>query len=103
MVSQSLTQYLQSGGKLAPIADEFEALTGKRPSPATIWRITTKGNGRAGVLPSLVVLGQRMTVRQALVDWLQRGSEPAHAADADDSGERDEATDRRLRAAGLLE
>ena len=86
---------------LRPVAQLMADLTGRRPSPATVWRWCSRGTGRAGVLPSLVIYGTRHTTREALLEWLRRESAPA---DADDStAERDASVDRKLRAAGLLE
>lgn len=86
---------------LRPVSQLMHDLTGRRPSPATLWRWCSRGTSRAGVLPSLTVFGTRHTTREALVEWLRRGSEVAPVA-APESDARDQATDRRLRSAGLL-
>lgn len=84
---------------LRSVAALMADLTGRRPSPPTVWRWCVRGTRRAGKLPALRVYGSWSTTRKALVEWLQRESErPA----ADAAAKRDPATERRLRAAGLL-
>ena len=81
---------------LRPVAQLMGDLTGRRPSPATIWRWCRRGTSRAGRLPGLTVYGQWHTTREALVDWLRRGSELPTPPTDDAGGERPEATRRRL-------
>lgn len=87
---------------LRPVADLLEGITGRRPHPAMIWRARNKGT-RAGRLPAIKIYGAWHTTRPALMEWLRRGSEVAPLDGGDDHEPHcDEATDRRLQAAGLL-
>ena len=83
-----------------PVAELMKQLTGRRPSPPTVWRWCERGTKRQGVLPSVSIFGSRHTTREALQEWLSRGSGPTPPSP--EPAERSEATSRRLKAAGLL-
>ena len=90
-----------SADDLRPVAVLCQRLTGRRPSPATIWRWCSRGTRRAGRLPAVRVFGTWHSTSEALMAWLQNDSQQPSPA-ADDPAERSEATTRRLRAAGLI-
>ncbi|MEX0784683.1 MAG: DUF1580 domain-containing protein [Dehalococcoidia bacterium] len=87
--------------EIRPVAQLAADLTGRRPSPATIWRWCRRGTRRAGRLPAVVAFGTWHTTAEAYRAWIQRGSEPTPPQD-DAAAERSPATERRLRKAGLL-
>lgn len=75
----------------------------RRPSPASIWRWCRRGTSRAGKLPALTIYGQWHSTREALLDWLRRGSERPDPPADDVPAERSEATTRLLMKHGLLD
>jgi hypothetical protein len=88
--------------ELRPVVELFNALTGKRPSPATVWRICTRGNKRAGKLPALKVLGAWHSTRPTLLQWLQAGADRSVRGVEGRSTKRVASTEKRLREAGLI-
>lgn len=81
-------------GTLEPVSLLARRLSGRRPSPATVWRWVVKGTAQ-GILPSLKLYGAPHTTEAAFRAWLRGEFAPATAADVD-------ASDESLRAAGLL-
>jgi len=99
--SQPAPLDLSEHDDLRPVSLLARELTGRRPSPATIWRWCVKGTARAGRLPALTVFGSWHSTREALVEWLRRGSERS-AVPNDPPADRPASTERRLKEAGLL-
>jgi hypothetical protein len=87
---------------LRPVAELVKQLTGRRPSPASVWRWTQKGTRRAGKLPAIRVFGQQHTTREALLQWLQTDNVQSASTADDCSSERSPETESRLKDAGLL-
>lgn len=89
---------------LRPVAVLVADLTGRRPSPPTVWRWCVRGTRRAGKLPALRVFGSWNTTRQALLTWLQAESSRKSEESLGDreEGERTGETRQRLQEAGLL-
>jgi hypothetical protein len=85
---------LLESGQLQPVRSLALRLSGRRPSPATVWRWTTKGT-RNGILPTVRLYGAPHTTETAFRAWLRGEFAPINPADID-------ASDEALRAAGLL-
>ncbi len=89
---------------LRPVAEIAQERTGKRPPPGTVWRWRLRGCHGAK-LEAVFVHGRWCTTAEAFADFIRRQTAAAinarEASDVD-SGERDEATDRRLKKAGLI-
>lgn len=88
---------------LRPVAVIAKERTGKRPPPGTVWRWRLKGC-RGEKLECYLVNGTWCTTKAAFADFIRRQTDAANAACTAEgvSSERDEATTRRLKAAGLL-
>ena len=88
---------------LRPVSAIAKERTGKRPSPGTVWRWRLKGCHGAK-LEAVLVHGCWCTTKAAFADFIRRQSDAANAACTAEgvSTERDDATERRLKAAGLL-
>ncbi|MEX1229496.1 MAG: DUF1580 domain-containing protein [Planctomycetaceae bacterium] len=88
---------------LRPVAEIAKERTGKRPPPGTVWRWRLKGCHGAK-LEAVLVNGCWCTTKAAFADFIRRQTDAANAACTAEgvSHERDEATERRLKAAGLL-
>jgi hypothetical protein len=90
--------------EIRPVSELCRRLTGRRPAPATVWRWVREG--RHGVrLDAVHIQGHWQTSAAVFADFLRATSAAARreappAADA--AVERDEATARRLKRAGLL-
>lgn len=83
-----------------PVANLTERRLGRRASPPTLWRWRTKGV-RGVRLPMVLVFGQWCTTDAVLTEFLRATSEAGMSA-PEPPTERSAATERRLRAAGLL-
>lgn len=84
-------------GTLSHVATVAKNRTGKRPSPATIFRWTKKGlRGGKIKLKAIFHSGYWQTTPEAFDEFLQRQTDYALAEKTDD------ATDAELEAAGLL-
>ena len=81
-------------GQLEPVSLLARRISGRRPSPATVWRWIAKGTAQ-GVLPSVKLYGLPHTTEAAFRAWLRGEFAPAAGPDVD-------AGDDALRAAGLL-
>lgn len=81
-------------GTLEPVSLLARRLSGRRPSPATVWRWVTRGTA-AGVLPTVRMYGAPHTTEAAMRAWLRGEFAPAAAPAVC-------ADDDTLRAAGLL-
>lgn len=95
---------LADADDLVTVASEAKRRTGKRPSPATVWRWTHKGC-RGVLLKAVHCFGAWHTTREAFSEFIRDQSAAAMAASvfSDDApAERDEATAKKLRAAGVL-
>ncbi|MEX1230833.1 MAG: DUF1580 domain-containing protein [Planctomycetaceae bacterium] len=88
---------------LRPVTVIAKERTGRRPSPGTVWRWRLKGC-RGAKLESVLVNGCWCTTVAAFARFVRDQTDAANAActAADISTERDEATTRRLKAAGLI-
>ena len=83
---------------LRPVATVARDRTGKRPSPASIWRWIHKGN-RGGKLEAVFLTGVWHTTAAAFADFIRRQTAAAlGASDRPSQG----VTDDELRANGLL-
>lgn len=87
---------------LRPVVSLVEELTGRRPSPSSVWRWCAKGTKRAGKLPALRVLNTWHTTSEALLGWLATESTAPGQTDGHQSSSRSVETEERLRTAGLL-
>ena len=86
--------------ELTPVATEAKRRTGKRPSPATVWRWCRRGC-RGVRLEALNVFGQWHTTKEAFAAFIK--GQTAAALESDDSpAERSPATAEALRKAGVL-
>ena len=90
--------------ELKPISEICFRLTGRRPSPQTKWR--WRRDGCYGVkLEAVRFAGAWCTTTKAFAAFISGQTQAANKACTAESGstERDAATERRLRAAGLLD
>ena len=87
---------------LKPVVELLKDLTGRRPSPATIWRWCSKGTKRGGRLPAFKVLGTWHSTRAALLQWLAAESDRTDSHAVDRPSGRDPSTKKRLTKAGLI-
>lgn len=87
--------------ELTPVATEARRRTGKRPSPATIWRWCRRGC-RGVRLEAVQVLGSWHTTREAFDAFVRGQTAEALATSDDATEERSEETAAKLRAAGVL-
>ena len=85
---------------LVPVVKLVEQRLKRRISPATLWRWRCKGT-RGVKLPMVLVFGQWHSTDEALTEFLRASSEAGMPL-AGPSAERDPATTRRLKKAGLL-
>lgn len=96
---------LESDEQLLTLAEACRLLP-RQPSPATLWRWRTKGiltNGQRIKLDCVRVGGTWCTTRKAMAEFLRRQTEAALSVGNDESTpERSPATERKLKAAGLL-
>lgn len=81
-------------GTLEPVSLLARRLSGRRPSPATVWRWVAKGTAQ-GVLPSVKLYGAPHCTEAAFRAWLRGEFAPAAAPEI-------AADDQTLVAAGLL-
>lgn len=91
-------------GELEPVNTICQRRLGKRVSPATIWRWTRKGV-RGGIkLQASYACGCWCTTEAAFAWFIeaQTAERTGSYTGGDDPDERDPATERRLRAAGLV-
>ena len=88
---------------LRPVSVIAKERTGRRPSPGTVWRWRLKGCHGAK-LEAVLVNGCWCTTKAAFANFIRRQTDAANAACTAEgvSTERDEMTERRLKAAGLL-
>ncbi len=86
--------------EVRPVAEVCQRLTGKRPSPATIWRWIRRGC-RGQQLDAVQVQGQWQTTTAEFARFVRAKSQPL--APTQKPSERDAATEKRLNAAGLLD
>jgi len=86
--------------ELIPVSKLVQTRLGRRIAPATLWRWRTKGT-RGVRLPMVLVLGSWCSTPKALTEFLRESSEAGMPQPAPPV-ERDEATNRRLQAAGLV-
>jgi hypothetical protein len=91
-----MTQIDLTTDQLRPVAQVAADCTGRRPSPASVWRWTRKGT-RGGRLEAYYVHGVWCTTPEAFADFIRRQTDAALATPA-----ADEPDDEQLRAAGLL-
>jgi hypothetical protein len=92
-------EQLLSTGKLEPIANIAERVTGERPSRQTEWRWIHKGCCGGIKLPCRHILNKWRTTEAAFRAWLAARSQAMLAAS---SANAPAASDDDLRAAGLL-
>lgn len=87
-----------SVGTLQPVTKILSDITGRRPSPASVWRWHAKGTARNGKLPTVMLYGAVCSTEAAVRAWLagQFAPTPLPAI------ELPTADDAALRAAGLL-
>ena len=84
-------------GTLSHVAHVAKSKTGKKPSPATVWRWCKKGmRGGKIKLKAIYHSGYWQTTPEAFDEFLQRQTDYALAKPKDD------ATDAELEAVGLL-
>ena len=89
-------------GQLSPVSKVVETRTGKRPTPAAIWRWCRKGlRGGTIKLEAIHNSGTWMTTPAAYDDFLRRQTEAA-LAESGDAPEIPDVSDDDLRAEGLL-
>ena len=97
--------------ELRPISEICYRLTGKRPAPQTIWRWRHEGC-RGVKLEAVKFSGAWRTSAKAFAAFIAGQTQAANDACTAETGaterdagstERDSATERRLRAAGLLD
>lgn len=86
-------------GQLEPVANLCERITGRRPSPATVWRWTRKGTA-AGILRTQKVFGALHTTEAEFRRWAQAGRDAPTGHERDD--DQDDVTDEQLAEAGIL-
>jgi len=89
-------------GDLRPVAELLTSLTGRRPSPPTVWRWCVKGTRRAGKLPAVKLFNQWHSNRKALLQWLAADSERPDVPTDDEPGPRDTELEKQLQTAGLI-
>ena len=95
-------------GELVPVASLVKSLSGRRPSPPTVWRWCLKGvksaDGGRVRLQAVKLFGSWHTTREALSQFLTAQSPAALScdSDADRPAPRSERTREKLAAAGLL-
>lgn len=88
---------LENSTDVRPVAHVAEKLSGKRPSPATVWRWVRKGV-RGGKLEAVFLRGVWQTTPAAFADFIRRQTAAALAPSAPDV----DASDDALKAMGIL-